>query len=79
MIGSASKHLDRDDGLLELTVVALQMPLGDEPQEAAHPLVPKKTGACQHSFQLAAGGIDIAAHEGHVFENTSCFQRCANV
>jgi hypothetical protein len=30
-------------------------------------------------LQLPTRSFDIYGRVGHVFENTSCFQRCANV
>jgi hypothetical protein len=45
MIRLASEHLYGDHGLLELVAVAFQMPLGQEPEESAHPLIPKEPRA----------------------------------
>jgi hypothetical protein len=62
-----------------LPSVALQMPLSDEPEKPAHPLVPEETGAREDAFQLAARRINICTREGHAFENTSYFHGRANV
>ena len=34
------------------------MPLGEEPEEPAHPLIAEETGARQHPFQLPARGVN---------------------
>jgi hypothetical protein len=60
-------------------IAALQMTFNEEPEESAHPLIPKEPRARQDPFQLLARGLKICWRDGHVFENTSCFQRCANV
>ncbi len=66
MVRLAPKNLDRNDGLFELIAVAVQMPLGKEAEESAHPLIPKETRARQDAFQLPARGLGICTRGGHV-------------
>jgi hypothetical protein len=79
MVRFAPKDLDRNYGLFELVMVAFQMPFGQEPEESAHPLVAKESGARQDPFQLLARAFGVCRRDGHGSEYTSCFQRCANV
>ncbi len=79
MVRFASKHFDRNDGLFELVIAAFQMPFGQEPEESAHSLIAKESGARQDPVQLPARDFDVCRSDGHGFEYTSCFQRRANV
>jgi hypothetical protein len=42
------------------------MPLGEEPEEPAHPLVPKEAWAREDAFQLPARGLRICTRDWHV-------------
>jgi len=79
MVRFAPKNLDGNYGLFELVVAAFQMPFGQEPEESAHPLIPKEPSARQDPFQLPAHAVEVCRRDEHGFEYTSCFQRCANV
>jgi hypothetical protein len=79
VVGSAPKDLYRNYRFLELLIAAFQMAFRQEPEEAAHALVSRKTSARQHPFQLPAHTLRICGRDGHGMEYTSCFQRCANV
>ncbi len=45
MVGFAAEHFDGNYRFLELVALALQMTIGEEPEESAHPLIAKKTWA----------------------------------
>ena len=77
MVWFAPEHLHGNHGPLELAIVALEMPFGDELQESAHSLVSHETSARQHPLQLPPCGVKIGTRDGHRSEHTSCFQRCA--
>jgi hypothetical protein len=65
VIRSAPKYLNGDYRLFELTIVAFQVPFGEEPQEPAHALIPDKTGADEDPFQLPARGVNIRGRYAH--------------
>jgi hypothetical protein len=46
--------------------MAFQMPFCEEPEESAHPLIPKETGARQDAFQLPARSFGVCTRGEHV-------------
>src|ERR1019366_3477756 len=79
MVRFAPKHLDGNYGLFDLVIAAFQMAFGEEPEESAHALIAKESRARQDPIPLPAPAVGVCRRDGHGFEYTSCFQRCANV